>query len=113
MGGDHVGLQLLGQVNDPLGLFNQLGIQFCIAETVTQIAAQRGEDQAVVLHFPQKILAGLGGQVLGGIFAGGGIHLDTVGANGCSLADGGTSVNTEGFQNDADGELIHRGSVLS
>jgi hypothetical protein len=106
--GDHISFQVLGQVNNPLGFFDELGIQLLVAEAVAKVAAESGKYQTVILHFPQQVPTGLGGQIFGGVFAVGGVHLNAVGTHGGSLGNGSASVKPEGLQNDTDGELVHK-----
>ena len=80
---------------------------------MAQITAEGGKYKAVVLNFPEQVPPGLGVQILGSVFTVGGVHLDAVGADGGGFGDGSASVKPEGFQNDTDGKLVHRGPVLS
>ena len=113
VGGDHVGLQVLGQVQDALGLLDEGRVLLRVIKAMAQVAAQGGDHQAVVLDSFQKLPAALHGQGCGGQVVKRGTDLHALGPQGLGLIQGGVYVGAEGIQHDADGKRIHSDSLLS
>ena len=92
---------------------NQLRIQLRIAKAPAQIAAQGGNHQTVILYHGQKIPALLAGELFGGHFAPGGVHLHAL----CpQLRRRGQRFRhglAEGIRYDANGKMIHNQSSLN
>ena len=107
VGGDHVGFQILGQLQDALGLLNEGRVLLGVDKALAQIAAQGGHREAPVLDGFQQLPALLRGEGGGGGLPRGGPHLDALGPHGLGLIQGGVYVGTEGIQHDADGKGIH------
>ena len=107
--GHDVRLERHGQIEDALRFFDQIGIQLGIAKSVAQIAAQRGDNQAVILdHLEKFLLRGGRGNALALQRLGGRVNLQSLRAQ--RLRDvhrlGGGLV--EGLQHNANRELAHR-----
>jgi hypothetical protein len=101
------GFKVQGKVEDALGLFDQLGILFGIAEAVAQVTAQSGKAQPLILHEFQQLAAVGGGKILGRMTALGAIQLQALHTDGGGGLDGLACLQLKGLYNGTDGKLIH------
>ena len=110
---DDVRAQLLCQIHDTLGLFDQGGVGVGVGKAVAEIAADSGKDQAVFAHRANNIRAAGGRHIFGRILAFGAIHLQAVHAKGGSVTDRLKGIEAEGFDHSADFKIAHVLSFLA
>ena len=105
---DHVGLQILREIDDALRALDQIRIQRRVVEAVAEVAAERGDHEAVVLDALQKLAARLGIHVLRRKLALRRINLNALCADSRRLIERGQRISAEAVHQNADGKRIHR-----
>ena len=108
MRGHNVSLHFQRNIQNALGFFHQRRVQLRVAEALAQIAAQGGEAHAMILDHVQNVLALCGGHFSFGQLGGRSVYLQPFGSQLCGRVYRFGNGFTEGFQNNADGKLIHR-----
>ena len=108
VGGYDIRAQLLGHVQNALGGFNQLGVELRIAKALAQVAADGGNNQAVIAHLRHKLFLHGGGNGFNGQQT-----MTAMGLNaGCAQLTGNIQRFSpglaEGIQHNADGESRHK-----
>ena len=105
---DHVGLQILREIDNALRALDQIRIQRRVVEAVAEVAAERGNHEAVVLDALQKLAARLGIHVLRRKLALRRINLNALCADSRRLIERGQRIGAEAVHQNADGKRIHR-----
>ena len=108
VGGHDVRFHFERDFHNALGFGNQFGIQARVAEAHAQIAAQRGEYHAVVLHQMKEIAALRSVHLRAAHFVMARVDLKTLRAELRRRGHRLLNRQTEGFKNNTDREPIHR-----
>ena len=105
---DHVGLEVLCKVYDAFGFFNELRVQLRVVEAVAEVAAQRRDRQAVILHALQKFAACFCVHILGRHFAFCCVNLNAGRADCSSFIESRERIGAEAVHQNADRKGIHK-----
>ena len=120
IGGNHadvsrnnIGSELNGQIQDPLGFFDQLRVLFRVAEALPEIASESGDRQTVIRDSFLKLRSLFANQIFRAHFTFGSVYLQTLCTDGYSLVKRGRDVAAERIQNDTDRKLIHKSTSIN
>ena len=105
---DHIGLEVLCKVYDAFGFFNELRVQLRVVEAVAEVAAQRRDRQAVILHALQKFAACFCVHILGRHFASCCVNLNAGRADCNSFIESRERIGAEAVHQNADRKGIHK-----